>query len=454
MIKWPTNRRRLALSRNDPRLDEYSEEELAAELARRRAARSSGGLRAIEVGVEQAAAQDSRQALETILQSKAAHETGTAKPCPRCGRPVPVKATGRTRTLRAISGEVSYSRNYHYCSFCNAGFYPLDEELGLPRRGDLTPEFERRVLDFGVNDNFVEAAQRMGVHYARPVSENLVRRVVDRQADLLESAADQELQASLLPPPASPTKTLIVEMDGSMVPTRGADQWREVKLGVIVRDDRYLSCHESSRGQISQARYVAHLGGVDVFRQRLDAALRAERANEAGRVVCIADGAPWIWNVVEELCPGALQLLDWPHAKEAASTCSKALFGVGDPCAHLFVERVSQLLWEGELDTLQFELDRCLFLTRDTVKRGAITDLKRYYSSNRGRLRYSDFRHLGLPVGSGIVESANKHVIQPRMKKAGQHWGVNRGDRMAQLRAAYRTTGAMDFFDSIQRAAA
>lgn len=67
-------------------------------------------------------------------------------------------------------------------------------------------------------------------------------------------------------------------------------------------------------------------------------------------------------------------------------------------------------------------------------------------------MRYAEFRALGLPVGSGIVESAHRHVLQVRMKRAGQRWAVRRGRQMARLRAAYRTAGPRRFHWAIGEA--
>jgi hypothetical protein len=82
----------------------------------------------------------------------------------------------------------------------------------------------------------------------------------------------------------------------------------------------------------------------------------------------------------------------------------------------------------------------------------AIDDLARYYRANLHRMKYRLFRERGFPIGSGAVESAHKHVLQCRMKRAGQRWQFHNARRMAHLRAAYRTAGAASFYDAIQRA--
>jgi transposase len=39
----------------------------------------------------------------------------------------------------------------------------------------------------------------------------------------------------------------------------------------------------------------------------------------------VGDGAPWIWNLVAELFPGTIQIVDRFHAKQHLSELSKAL---------------------------------------------------------------------------------------------------------------------------------
>jgi hypothetical protein len=37
-------------------------------------------------------------------------------------------------------------------------------------------------------------------------------------------------------------------------------------------------------------------------------------------------------------------------------------------------------------------------------------------------MHYPDYHEQGWPIGSGMVESANKHVVLSRLKGAGMHW--------------------------------
>ena len=86
------------------------------------------------------------------------------------------------------------------------------------------------------------------------------------------------------------------------------------------------------------------------------------------------------------------------------------------------------------------ELEACAFTARGR-DRQALIDLARYYRTHATRMRYDRYRARGLPCGSGAIESAHRHVVQKRMKLAGQHWDPLRADRFVGLRAALATCG-------------
>ena len=430
----------------------YSNEELEAELGRRRGLELRGSAYDVEQQLWEEDDEKKRQAFETYIQKETLFDGTRKQPCPRCGTMVAVKAKERARTIESLTGTIRYKRNYHYCLTCAYGFYPVDQRLGISEDGALTPAMERRVLDFGVNDCFDQAAARWEVHYDRPISANLIKRVITRKGKDLEGKDPFQVQAAMCPAAPSVADQLIVQIDGSMVPTRGDDPWREVKLGVIVRGDQYLSCHQSTRGQVTQARYVAHLGNVDGFKRLLDAALNVERADEVNEVFVVADGAPWIWNLAAEICPSATQILDWPHAAQAVAVCATILFGKQNILYRQFYERATTLIYEGQLSLFFKEIRDCLIVAKGEEKEALIA-LNRYLQTNRSRLQYKQLRDRGIIIGSGMVESANKHVVQQRMKRAGQHWHVVAADRMAALRAAYKTSIPKHFHAALQKAA-
>ena len=384
------------------------------------------------------------------LLSRMPLEATTGKLCPKCGKRIPVKAKDRERSLRSMAGPLTLKRNYHYCESCQLGFYPVDVTLGLPEQGELTSEMEKRALDFAINDVYGDCADRWRVHYRAALSETLFRNVVSRVGTECQAADQERLQAELKPGPEKPPEVLVAEVDGSFLPIRGAEPWKEAKVGVIYRHDL-----EKKTPIPGSARYVAVVNGLGEFAPVFEDALRVEKADQVYTVLWLADGAPHNWRLAEQLLPNAIQILDWYHAVKHAMDCGKVLLGDESPWLPLWQQRAEQLLAAGEPDALINELMTCVGLLPSRGRAEALTaldDLIRYYRTNAHRMRYAAFQEAGWPIGSGAAESAHRHVLQVRMKRAGQRWAMRNARRMAGLRAAYRTAGPLDFYDAIRRA--
>jgi hypothetical protein len=427
-------------------LANLTDEELMAELARRRAPATD--IEDVEDDAEEIGQRVAWHRMEQVFQQRMAAQTRESRPCPRCGKPCPVRRLNCRRTVRSHSGEHVLVRHYHYCRHCSQGFFPLDTELGLPEEGELTPKMERRVLDLGVNAPFEESAQRWSIHHSGTISENLVRLVVARAGTRL-SSMKPTANPAFGPVAAVAPEVVIGESDGSMVPTRGSDPWREVKLCTIYRQEHHGKT--GSRGMLSQARYVAEMGNTEKFRDAITEALTRERAWEARKTAWLGDGAPCNWTLAEEVLPAAIQILDWGHAIEHATTCAKEVLGEQEAgLIDIWQRTVENLLAESRLEEVLDQIEACRFLARGKA-REALGNLSRYYQTNRGRMDYKRYRAEGLPIGSGAVESAHRHVLQHRMKLAGQHWDPGKATAMAKLRAAQSTVGPVRLYAVVRK---
>jgi hypothetical protein len=333
-----------------------------------------------------------------LMLSRMKPEKPTPKACPRCGKRTPVKARDRERTVRSLSGPVTFKRNYHYCEGCKRGFYPVDRLFDLPEEGELTGEMEKRVLDFAVNDVYGEAAARWSLHYHAPISDNLLRRVAARVGAQCE-AADQGRLQECLKPRGPAAEVLVVETDGSMLPIRGDEPWKEAKVGVICRHD------VAERAPVSgSARYVSVLGGLGEFAPVLEETLEVENIDECGAAVWLGDGAVCNWRLADHLAPDAQQILDWHHAIEHAVDCAKVLLGEESPWLPVWQETCERLLATGNPDALIAQIAACkseVERRRDKVAATeAIDNLVRYYTNNAERMEYAFYRSRGYPIGT------------------------------------------------------
>lgn len=421
----------------DTPLKDLTDAELLAELARRRASKvATADMTSIELDAEALKHEVGELHLAHAIIDRASREDDKPTRCPKCGGHARIEEKKRERTVQTLSGKHTYRRNYQRCLDCRHGFAPVDDELGIPAEGAVTLEVEKRILDFGVNDVFDEGARRFSMHYGWSISDNLVRRVVDRVADCLESISEPALQAALLPSSSTPARLVTIGIDGSMLST--TDGWQETKVGVVVRDEHHVVGTRVRRGEVTEARYVT-ASTVEEMKTRLWHAAAASGVESAEQVVVVSDGAPWIKNIADELFPGALQVLDWPHVVAHLTECGKALLGEHSPWLAHWVRTTTTLAWNGRTKELIQDLRALLDL--DDVDHQPVINLLRYLKNNEDRVDYRRFRTLGLPTGSGIAESAHKHVLQVRMKRAGQHWSPRRARRMARLRAASRMAG-------------
>ena len=67
-----------------------------------------------------------------------------------------------------------------------------------------------------------------------------------------------------------------------------------------------------------------------------------------------------------------------------------------------------------------------------------------YFHGNTERMQYPTYREQGLPIGSGAVESAAKHLVQQRMKRAGMRWSELGARAILHLRCAMLNAAILD----------
>ena len=65
--------------------------------------------------------------------------------------------------------------------------------------------------------------------------------------------------------------------------------------------------------------------------------------------------------------------------------------------------------------------------------------LYNYLKNNETRINYGLFKEKGLLYGSGAIESANRDIIQKRMKLSGQRWTLSGVQQMLNLRVCYKS---------------
>jgi len=223
---------------------------------------------------------------------------------------------------------------------------------------------------------------------------------------------------------------LYVLIDGSMVLTRDKEQaWKEVKLCRMFYNTERVESVSKHRNMITASRYVAHLGGHEAF---LDKVL--DVIPPGCSPIFIADGAKWIWNWVDDYYPDNTQILDFYHCKEHLCSFAKEYFTEKE--AQLWVEDVINKLKTEQVDIFLKELEELPEKNKHLQK--SKNKLLTYLTNNKKRINYGKFLREGLLIGSGAIESANRDVVQKRMKLSGQRWTIQGAKQMLNLRTCYK----------------
>lgn len=142
------------------------------------------------------------------------------------------------------------------------------------------------------------------------------------------------------------------------------------------------------------------------------------------------DGAEWIDGLVDLHRPDALRILDFPHAAQAVSAIGQEA-GVEDLACWL-ASQLHELKHQGPAALLAELGRRCAsFPLNEHMSQQYAYLLKR-----EERMHYPQYQQDTWPIGSGIVESGNKVVMQARLKGAGMHWAPSHVNPMLALRTA------------------
>lgn len=234
-----------------------------------------------------------------------------------------------------------------------------------------------------------------------------------------------------------------VMLDGSMLYTR-EDGWREMKLGRIFSSNQVIDIQRGRR-EIVKSIYVSHLGSVNEFLPKIERFLTGYK-----KKIFLADGAPWIWKWIEDNYPGAVQILDFYHAKEKLVIFAHHQF-LNQPERDEWLEDQKCKLLNNQVEQVIATLSACR--TRNKEAKEAKLKAIAYYTEHEDRMQYKSYLDKGLLIGSGPIEAAHRSVIQQRMKLSGQKWSVCGANAIANLRC-YRKSDAWDSVLKIISAAA
>jgi hypothetical protein len=250
-------------------------------------------------------------------------------------------------------------------------------------------------------------------------------------AALQDAEAARVLAEAPRPPLGPPGQQ--VSVDGAMVGLVDGS-WREVRtlaIGTIVpgRTPGTVRCDDLS--------YVSRLADAASFTRLAAGEVHRRGVETAGVVAGVVDGAEWEQTFLDTHRPDAVRILDFAHGAQRLSDVAEAVWGAQD-AGRAWAAAQRANLRDGTPETVLAAI-RALPLVEGADPEGAArvqAEVLGYLEPRREQMRYATFRAQGLPIGSGIVESANKHLVKARLSGAGQRWAEQNVNSLLALRGA------------------
>lgn len=409
----------------------------------------------IEMGLRETLQAVGQSALKQFLEN-GEDEPETEIKC-SCGGQLQYQRR-RAATIWSVFGKVVYKRAYYAGCNCQKGQAPVDSRYGI-EAGKVTAGLAHLIALSGIKESFEEGRKWLKEYLLFEVSENTVRSETQKMGEL-QRQADQELvkamqdekslqqregsqpvACDILYGSIDAAKVRIEPRDPQEKALENRETWRDLKAGcwyegevVPVRQQSTRQKEKRQREEIvlraKNKKYFCDITEAQEFGKLLWATGCTVGADHVRLLVFICDGAVWIWNLIAQYFPNAVQIVDWYHAADRLKRIAEETFPTLEE-RQTWLHQVTEDLWQGRVELV---IEACRLLAKKS--KWAQQSLT-YYSNNIERMRYDQFRASNLLIGSGVIESGCKQIVTQRLKLPGAQWHVDGAILTAKARTAW-----------------
>ena len=299
--------------------------------------------------------------------------------------------------------------------------------MGVSPRGH-SARLERVLTDFGCEHSFAKAAESVQEHYGFEIGASAVRSVTLEHAQRAREQLEKEYAQSFRVLPNVGAEQVIAQTDGTMICTvepgkrkgKRPRDWKEMRLvGAQAKDSATTT-------------YGATFGNVEGVGRRLGHCTREAGWGLNSQIHAVGDGAEWIrLQCGEVFGKQGTFLCDFFHVSEyLAAAAEGSQGGKADQWRRTQQKRLKRGALKKVIETLAEHLES----EGTPEEESPVRNAHRYLTNRTDCLDYPKAIELGLPIGSGMIESGHRHVLQARLKKAGAAWLRGHADQIAHLR--------------------
>jgi hypothetical protein len=377
----------------------------------------------------------------------------------------------RGRDYFSIFGKFKVARTC-YRTPGEPGICPLDGEVNLPARC-YSYFLQEWMTLFEVEHPFQESAGWLEQLFELDVAESVLMEVAK------EAPADYEGFYAQRPLPQVPPEgeLLVVSFDGKGVPMIKAEavklkaklgpgekrqKKKEALVGVSYTVDakpraaealaellvdpeaaRARRKREAVTDDTPRAQQVRRVASLVRTKHEVMACIKAdaERRDPQHRkpLVVLLDGALGLWNLATKLFKEWRRVtfvLDIMHVVGYLWSAAHALFGEGAKAGNRWVQQKLTELLRGRVGYVIGGLRQ--MLTKRRLRKAVRQMLEKvitFFHNHRRWMRYDAYLAAGLPVGTGVVESACGSVVKHRMEGEGKRWSLEGAEAILTLRS-------------------
>jgi hypothetical protein len=352
------------------------------------------------------------------------------------------------------------------------GIFPLDAQVNLPARC-YSYFLQEWMTMFAVEHPFQESAGFFAQLFDLEVAESVLMAVTNE--------APQDYEAFYAQRPAPPEESagelLVVSFDGKGVPMikeeavklkakLGTGEKRQKKkealVGVSYTVDakprspealaevlvdpeaaRARRRREDTRDDAPRAQQVRRVASLGRTKPQVMELIKAdaERRDPQHRkpLVILLDGALGLWRLAPQLFKPWKRVtcvLDILHVVGYLWSAANALFGETSQASKRWVRQKLTEILRSRVGYVIGGLRQ--ILTKQRLRKSVRETLAKvitFFHNHRRWMQYDAYLAAGLPVGTGVVESACGSVVKHRMEGEGKRWSLEGAEAMLTLRS-------------------
>lgn len=361
------------------------------------------------------------------------------------------KSSRSKKNYMTLAGEVTLKRTLYRTTRNGETYCPMELNTGLIE-GFWTPQAAKQAIHLVSLNTPAEVEQifkEFGLMSPSKSSLDRLPKKLNEHWEADRSLLEQSLfDVFEIPEEAS---LCAISLDGVMISTRyarvlpGDSRWSEACCGTVSFFDK--------EGGLLFTKYLARMPEHKKKTLKLQLAMQIERIKKRRpdlQVLKIADGARDNWTFLNDEIKDGECVLDFYHASTHLHDAMEVIYGKSRIKAITEYKKYRHILRHDEKGIGKI-LNHLKYQLRKHPKKEKLKTEITYFSRHKTRCQYARLAKEKKPIGSGIVESACKTVLQMRCKRSGQRWENKGGQAILTFRSILLSKQLDDAWELVKK---